>query len=146
MKKVYRKSWVTMVIPVIISLVSIAIIFATPTSQGFFVPFSILLLICIIYMIQLRYFRIELTDEGVWRFQGIFPWNKKKEFSSWASTSYAEIENNFSSWLLKSYKVKIDISDTYSNVHNGKQLVNQINRIIAEKQGKSENWLKSHQY
>jgi hypothetical protein len=111
----FRKSWVAYIGPVFSLLVLGAIAIAT---QYFLrdQPFGIWIVIAIVVVaiglfvfnvMTIRSVLLYTDDHGVWVYSGILPWSKGVAGVKWRDLEDAVYMTNFSSWILRSYKVRV---------------------------------------
>ncbi|MDH5677974.1 MAG: hypothetical protein OEZ28_05100 [Nitrospinota bacterium] len=131
-----RKSWIAYVPSTLlyIILVWILLIIAHKSTN---IMYSLMLLFLVagpfVYKIFLiGSFRLYYNDKGVHTFYGILPWDKGGNSVRWEDISEAVYFTDFTSWLLKSYNIRIGhrftkTSEIIENhIENGKELVAEI--------------------
>lgn len=128
---VSRVSWIGYVIPVLVTLITIAFIIASPLSI-FFCLFPILFFVY--KFLLLKSILLYVNDEGVWCYSGVFPWDKGHRGVKWRDLDEAVFNVGFISWAFKAYVITIKHRFTQGNeikltfMDKGDQAVMQINR------------------
>lgn len=146
--KEYRYSWVAYIKPALVIL----IIFAVAISLlNFAVAEKITWLIWVCAIVLLFFgagyvigfleslaLRVYNDDDGVWVYSGIFPWNKGINGVRWRDLEDAAYFTNFSSWLFKSYRIRIGHRFTktseiiLNNIAHGNQFALETNRRFRQ--------------
>jgi hypothetical protein len=105
----YTKSWTAYIGIVVVFLIMSGIGYALTNVNdwlgGIFILFSFCLFI--VRVLTIRSVVLYTDDEGVWVYNGIFPWSKGIYGVKWRDVEDAVYSANFLSWLLKSYTVRI---------------------------------------
>lgn len=102
------------------------------------VPGALLLVAGLAYVVyrtlEMQSGKLYYDDIGVWYYSGILPWKKGVSGVKWRDLDEAIYEQNFSSWLFKSYTIRIGHRFTKQNeirlthMHHGDQSVALINQ------------------
>jgi hypothetical protein len=113
-----RKAWTAYLGVVAVGLVLLALI--VPIVWYFSVGFgAAVLLLSVAWtaykFMEQRTYRLYYNDMGVWLYSGILPWNKGVRGVKWRDLNDATYTRSMSSWLLKSYSIRIGHRFTRSN-------------------------------
>lgn len=131
----YRHSWIAYVRPVVIfSIMMLASVLLTNLHWGLALGMAVAALGLFAYnVLLLRSVRLYADDTGVWVYSGILPWAKGMYGVKWRDLEDAVFFQTFTSWLCKSYTVRIGHRFTKSSeiiiphVHRGHEAVTTIN-------------------
>ncbi|MCE7525747.1 hypothetical protein [Alloalcanivorax xenomutans] len=142
----YRLSWVAYVRPVVLFLLFGALsVFMMTVDLRVGIPFLIAVTGWLIYsVLSLKSIVLFMDEEGVWIHSGILPWNRGFRSVRWRDLDVAEFFPNFVSWACNAYLVRVGHRFTKASellvhhVHNGRELVHQINAVHSEWVGLSE--------
>ena len=124
------KSWTAYLLPIFISISIGAIMIGLNTLLGI-IPF----VYCLYSILLLRTYKLYFDPEGVWLYSGLFPWQKGIRGVKWRDLDEAVYFTGFSSWLFKSYKIRIGHRFTkeaeifLSHMHLGDKIVQNINAV-----------------
>ena len=90
-------------------------------------------------IMYVRSMKLYTDEDGVWLFQGVFPWQKSVSGVLWRDLDSAVFFPNFFSWICRSYNIGLQHRHTKStevllrDIHRGQQVVEFIN---AEHRGR----------
>lgn len=105
----YAMSWTAYVRPVIVFIIMVGIGYALTNVNGWLggIFMAFWLGLFVVQILTIRSVVLYTDDKGVWVYSGIFPWSKGTRGVKWRDVEDAVYFQNFSSWLLKSYTVRI---------------------------------------
>ncbi|MDR1614196.1 MAG: hypothetical protein LBS26_01365 [Campylobacteraceae bacterium] len=89
----------------------------------------------IIDILHTRSVVLYTNDDGVWVYSGIFPWSKGSSGVKWRDIDEASFQTGFTSWLLKTYDIRVghrftkDSEIMLHNIFNGHEAVMHINKL-----------------
>lgn len=130
------KSWTAYVVTIVIGLVLILLI--TPAVWGASTLGGALALVAflafIVYRIlYIKSYNLNYDKSGIWIRYGIFPWDKRAYGVKWRDLDGALCYPTFTSWLFKSYSIRLTHRFTksgeiaVSEVAHGHSVVGAIN-------------------
>lgn len=136
-----RKSWTAYVRLVLITLVLLAVAvplaFAAATIAG--VAVLVLVILYAVYnVMSIRSYHLYCDDLGVWLDRGVLPWSRGVVGVKWRDIDEAQYFPNFSSWLFKSYAVRIGHRFTksseirVSHMVRGNEAAMKVNSVLAD--------------
>ena len=133
----YSLSWVAYLRPLVFTGFLSAVIYLFSLSSmhlGFLVGGAVLTFLDLVYRILLlRSTVLFMSDEGVWVYSGILPWNKGASGVRWRDVDDASYVPGFLGWALKAYTIRIGHRFTRGSeivlraVKDGNRAVEQIN-------------------
>ena len=91
-------------------------------------------------LIYLRSVVFSTNEDGVWVSRGILPWNKGISGVKWRDVSEAVYITGFTSWLLRSYTIRVghkftkDTELLLSGVWKGHEAVQHVNAVLMKPQ------------
>lgn len=118
------------------TLVCFVLMAALKSLALFLVLFSFSSAWLAVCVAELRVVRLFTNEQGVWVRHGLWPWRRGVSGVKWRDISEASFAQNFSSWMTKSYAVRIGHRFTNSqeirlnNVLNGHQAAAHINQLL----------------
>jgi hypothetical protein len=104
------KSWTAYVRPVVTSAVLLLVLVPLASMAAMtagVVAFLVLAAFLAYQCLLLRSFYLYIDDLGVWVFSGILPWNKGIAGVKWRDLDEAVYVQSMTSWLFKSYTIRI---------------------------------------
>lgn len=121
-------------------IVSLIVIFI-PVGGGLKSFFSLILLggYLVYDIMYVRSMKLFTDRDGVWLFQGVFPWQKSVRGVLWRDLDSAVFFPNFFSWLCRSYNIRLQHRHTKSSevflrdINKGQQVVEYINSEHRER-------------
>ena len=92
----------------------------------------------IIRVLRLRSVRVYANKEGVWRYYGLFPWEKSIAGARWHNVDEATTKTGLLSWFTGCYPVfvtqrftgRLEIALNY--VHHGDSFAHRVNRLVGD--------------
>jgi hypothetical protein len=113
-----RKSWTAYIRVVLVGIVGLLLVVPAACNASWVAGLIALLLVggFLTYQIMdIRSHQLYVDDVGVWHARGILPWNKGVAGVKWRDLDEAVFFQGVSSWLLKSYTVRIGHRFTKAN-------------------------------
>ena len=105
----YKMSWTAYVKPVFIFLFLLIISSSFSSYSLKFSAFIFIISLClfVFQILTIRSVNLYTDDDGVWVYSGILPWSKGISGVKWRDLDDAGYFTNFTSWLFKSYTVRV---------------------------------------
>ena len=104
------KSWTAYVRVVLIGIVLLLVVtplaFSASVVAGI-VVLAVSLAFIVYQFLLLKSFHLYFDDVGVWVYSGVLPWNKGVAGVKWRDLDEAVYFQSMSSWLFKSYSIRI---------------------------------------
>lgn len=134
---VFALAWTVYVRPAFVFLLSLAIGLVI-ANLSWLAGLTVMLAALVWFIwrvLEYRSVRLYTDDDGVWRFGGIFPWNKGVSGVKWRDLDEATYAITFFGWAARSYRVRIGHRFTkssellLSHVRHGDAAVTHINSL-----------------
>jgi hypothetical protein len=113
-----RKAWTAYAGPFLLALFLLGIVVPLAWSAAWFVGSLALIasLALIGYkVLMLMSVHLYWDDSGIWLYSGVFPWNKGIRGVKWRDLEEATYSQTMSSWMFKSYSMRLGHRFTKSN-------------------------------
>lgn len=93
----------------------------------------------ILFLLQTRTIRLYANQEGIWLYQGLFPWQRSLAGVRWHNVDEATSRTGFISWLTRAYPVCItnrytkDTEIYAFDIARGDEFVSRINDVVGQR-------------
>lgn len=137
----FRMAWTAYIRPLIVfpALFSVGALFKANGYSSVGITICVLVVsLMVIRILTIRSVLLYTDDDGVWVYNGIFPWSKGTTGVKWRDIEDAVYFTVFWSWLFKSYTVRIGHRFTktseivLTHIARGNLAVEHINRLHRE--------------